>query len=155
MKFQQAVFIRKYSEELCNKLERLGYKKSSWSWCNSGDTICTCANGGIYTRLPQSEYVGEKNWKDDAERIDCGINEQLFLSLAALREDTSKFQLFVIDKSKPGSLCCGNPGDMFEWIIGFEPEAGDMLGAYYHKASVEEICNWFGKGNRLGEYLLP
>lgn len=60
MKFQQAVFIRKYSEELCDKLERLGYKKSSWSWCNSGDTICTCANGGIYTRLPQSEYVGEK-----------------------------------------------------------------------------------------------
>lgn len=30
-----------------------------------------------------------------AGRIDCGTNEELFLALAALRDDTDKFQWFI------------------------------------------------------------
>ena len=61
-----------------------------------------------------------------AGRIDCGTNEELFLALAALRNDTDKYQWFT-------------DGDL--WF-----KCGDEVcneGRKIHKATVDELIEHF------------
>lgn len=136
--FTQECFIRNVGEKkfsLIVELERLGYKPMYMVMKNNlGGSNLVCEF--------QTWHCTDSDNKPDA--IDCGTNEDLFLALAALRSETSKLQWFVCDKVKKGSG--GNldkVGNWFKWINGFEPEVGDMLGIYYHKATVEEIIEHF------------
>ena len=99
MSFIQSCFIRKNTPELRNRLEEFGYLPPSEIWNDENFAICT-----IY-RDNKGEYFTFKI-DDDFERIivpsypyiDCDNNEELFLALAALRDDSDKYQLFIYDE---------------------------------------------------------
>ena len=126
MAFTQACFIRKISDELCNKLTELGYKD--------------CWTGGIHTaELKTITYVGNQCWCltefEPRNSIDCGTNEELFLALAALRDDSDYMQWFVTEKD--------------EWVKCerkyFYQEHITKTWRTWHKATVEEIVEHFNR----------
>ena len=98
MGFTTSCFIRKNSEELLKKLSDMGYY------------ICPCANfedavwldtskigvtvhgvGYFDSEIKYTDCTREKELKrfirENPEKIDCGINEELFFAIAALRDD--------------------------------------------------------------------
>lgn len=89
MSFIQPCFIKKNTPELRKKLEELGYIPPYKIWSDENFAICTIYRDNI------GEYIVFKI-DDDFENvikpsypyIDCGTNEELFLALAALRDDT-------------------------------------------------------------------
>ena len=95
--FTTSCFIRKNTPELRKKLENLGYKHlqdASGGWDEKGINKCrllwTETDGCYWHGYIESE---PKSFVKD--HIDCGENEDLFLALAALREDTDKHQWFT------------------------------------------------------------
>ena len=89
--FTQSCFIRKNSPKLREKLKKLGYyvydsdmnKDSPAEWCTVIESEAGYA--GIWNKEP----------KNKEKFLDCGENEQLFLALAALRDDTDYKQWFT------------------------------------------------------------
>ena len=126
MTFIQPCFIRKISNELCDKLTELGYKD--------------CWTGGIHSdELKTITYVGNQCWCltgfEPRNSIDCGTNEELFLALAALKDDSNKNQWFT------------DGGNIWE-------KSNDELPSHYmqlegHKATVEEIIEHFNKHEKM------
>lgn len=140
MAFIQPCFIRNNTPELRKKLEELGYISTN-TWYDENFAICT-----IY-RDNRGEYFAFKI-DEDFERIiapsypyiDCGANEDLFLSLAALRDDSDKKQYFICDKV---SVTLGKtyyPGDYlyYQYDEFFDKQN-------WHKATVKEIIEHFKK----------
>ena len=77
--FTTPCFIRKNTSELRKKLEELGYNRHP-SYGDNGQYLYL--NRGFY----HTNVVG---YSEEIERmIDCGTNEELFLVLAALRDNT-------------------------------------------------------------------
>lgn len=144
--FKIDCFIRKDTPELRQRLIDLGYK------------ICPCSDfeGSIWLSiLPINGTVhGVGFWDNsglspidtqekalaqflfDAQSdgsIDCGDNEELFIALAALRDDTAKNQWFVIGNKDTGDIwtkCYNDMPDKYVQLNG-------------HKATPEEIINHF------------
>ena len=137
--FTTPCFIRKNTPELKKKLEELGYFPPSKMWYDKNFAICT-----IY-RDNKGEYFTFKI-DDDFENviklsypyIDCGDNEELFLALAALRDDTDRWQLFVFDGIDVPDYFL-QKGDM--WICSLDKHLVENC----HKATVEEIIEHFKK----------
>ena len=137
-------FIRKNTPELRGKLEKMGYR------------VCRCTEGA--TSLFLMALLGEVHAVCDEELdifedevksgkcklIDCWDNEQLFLAIAAMRDDTDKDQLFTngidwaINREAARNL--GLPG--FEYLS--SPRDIDTP---LHKATREEIMNYFQTPN--------
>lgn len=145
--YTQSCFIRKNTPELRKKLEKLGYK------------ICICCefdgayilknlinNGTIHGFGYYSEDSGFKNKEEmiknfevnSAEngRVDCGTNEDLFLAIAALRDDTDKNQWFV-------DYSTGEDGS--SWYLSVLHNIKDCFQSTEecHKATVEELIKHF------------
>lgn len=78
MGFLQAAFIRRNTPEIRKKLEELGYKDASTVQDNYT---------AIYTDEEEGEFFTQylSNITDDEIAVDCGTNEELFISIAALR----------------------------------------------------------------------
>ena len=126
MAFTQPCFIRKNTPELRNKLEELGYNRYPL-WMADWDD-----NDSRYKYLVADvlyyTYQQEPSKPKSGEHINCGTNEELFLALAALRDDTDKNQWFT-------------DGKLWE-------KSNDELPSHYmqlegHKATVEEIIEHF------------
>lgn len=66
---------------------------------------------------------------DYAGRIDCGTNEELFLAIAALRDDTDKYQWFI----PPAGAWVYNKG--YESIL--------EVSLKWRKATVNELIEHF------------
>ena len=76
---------------------------------------------------------------NENKTIDCGDNEELFLALAALRDDTDKNQ-WIIDEANE---CFG---DDDSWMICDKDDMNDRaVYTHYRKATVEEIIEHFNK----------
>jgi hypothetical protein len=90
MGFTIPCFIRKNTADIRNGLKELGYYCNPYlGWHN----LCTCISG-IY--LVYSLDDNDMNsLKEIDGLIDCGTNEELFLAIAALRDDTDKYQWFT------------------------------------------------------------
>lgn len=88
-KFINSCFIRKNTPELINKLIDLGYE-SSWSSLDDKACIATSVyddGKGTYTTIPEELFDStnpDVTW-NCANRIDCGTDENLFLTLAGLK----------------------------------------------------------------------
>ena len=143
--FIQPCFIRKNTPELRKKLEELGYLPPSKIWYDENFAICTIYRDNV------GEYFTFKI-DDDFERIiapsypyiDCGTNEELFIAIASLRNDTDVNQWFVMDVEIYMGI---NQGD---WFIATDRNKGKHIGTqigpmYCHKATIEEIIEHFNK----------
>lgn len=126
--FIQHCFIRKNTPELCQRLRMLGYHQNFFD-DNSGEWLAV--NHGMFISVSE----GFQNLPFDD--IDCGDNENLFLALAALRNDTDKNQ-WIIDQANE---CFG-----FEdsWMVCDRDDMNDRcVYTHYRKASAKEIIERF------------
>lgn len=144
--FTTNCFIRKNSVELQTQLKELGYH------------ICPCTtfDGAIWlsTNIESSSVHGkgfvDKCWWSpidtqekalsaflyDAKKdgyIDCGDNEELFIALAALRDNTAKNQWFVIGNKDTGDI----------WVKCYNDMPDKYVQLNGHKAAQEEIIKHF------------
>lgn len=127
--FTQPCFIRKNTPELRKKLEGLGYLPPSKVWYDEDFAICTIyrdsTSGYFNARI---DDVFEKIIAPSYSYIDCGTNEELFLALAALRDDSDKNQWFT-----DGKLWEKSNTDLPSHYMQLEG----------HKATVDEIIEHF------------
>lgn len=122
--FTTPCFIRKNTSELRKKLEELGYISHIY---NNNDT-----NNIYVDKLGTYISVDIEN---QPYFIDCGDNEELFLALAALRDDKPDYQWFVWDDIE-------DKGEKFKQYIPGEPWPG-WWWFEVHKATVEELIEHF------------
>lgn len=90
MGFTTPCFIRKSTYKLRKKLDELGYRLFG-AELNEDLCIFTSPEFGLYN----IEFFNNIPHPDETDSVDCGTNEDLFLALAALRDDTDKFQWFI------------------------------------------------------------
>ncbi len=125
MGFTTPCFIRKNTIELQEKLKNIGYL----SLDNDNDKregLVADRNGFMYS-------IFEKNVLGST--YNCGINEELFLAIAALRDDTDDYQWFT---------------DGEDWFLCQYLKVGmhyqdkpEILFDKWHKASVDELIEHF------------
>ena len=137
--FTTPCFIRKNTPKLRKHLEELGYLPPSKVWYDEDFAICTVYrdnNGDYFTFKIDEDF--ERIIAPSYPYIDCGTNEELFLALAALRDDCDKWQLFVFDGIDVPDYFL-QKGDM--WICSLDKHLVENC----HKATVEEIIEHFKK----------
>ncbi|MEI3442177.1 MAG: hypothetical protein V8R19_18895 [Bacteroides uniformis] len=133
MGFTTPCFIRKNKAELRKKLEELGYK-------NRNLYFYDCI-GVVYDGFDCiSQWMFGSIW-DFADCIDCGVNEELFLAIASLRDDTNYMQWFVCTSDY-------KEYDGKEWKVGdFDlntcPDDFDNILPHWRKATVNELIEHF------------
>ena len=121
--FTQACLIRDYNKDLISKIENIGYR-------NYGNPFQFTDYSILYTTI-DGYYVPYKV-QVDSSWIDCGTNEELFLAIAALRDDTDNIQWFT-DGNGYWQQCIGS--------FKFPSLAKEKL----HKATVKELIEHFNK----------
>lgn len=78
--------------ELRKKLEELGYRLFG-AELNEDLCIFTEPEYGLYS----VEFFSNIPHPDETDSVDCRTNEELFLAIAALRDDTNENQWFICD----------------------------------------------------------
>lgn len=120
--FLHSCFIRKNTPELREKLEDLGYTNGAWESPRFNyPYLCTWPNPKWGLFKGEGFYMTEDDYRLDGkvwtynpkeDVINCGDNEELFLAVAALRDDTDYMQWFKIPNTKyvPIPGYCGQQG---------------------------------------------
>ncbi len=137
MGFTTPCFIRKNTPELRKKLEELGYRLFGEE-LNEDLCIFTSPECGLYN----IEFFSNIPHPEETDSIDCGDNEELFLSIASLRDDTDKYQWFIMDVEIYVDIPKGT------WFQSTDRNGGRHVGTqiealYCHKATVEELIEHF------------
>lgn len=156
MGFTTPCFIRKNTPELRKKLEELGYAPIRVIFDDKKPCLATAVNNEYakYTNITNEMFDStnpNETW-NCAGRIDCGTNEELFLAIAALRDDTGINQWFICDvddwdENYNGEILVN--AECGEWIFCESDDDACTLSRYhYHKATVQELIEHFkGKEN--------
>jgi hypothetical protein len=138
MGFTTPCFIRKSTKELTEKVYKLGGRDGRSFWHCDYLTLLL-AEKQQFTCLDDehgnAEMLIEKGF------IDCGTNEELFLAIAALRDDTNYMQWFVCTSDYKES-------DGKEWKVGdFDlntcPDDFNNILPHWRKATVNELIEHF------------
>lgn len=136
MGFTTSCFIRKNTEQLQKKLEEIGYSLCPGRVFDQ-KCLATSAFHRQYMSIPEEIYdsTDPHVTYNCANRKDCGTNEELFLAIAALRDDTDKNQWFTDGYLwfKCGDEMCD---ETIEYYL-------NKYGRKFHKATVEELINHF------------
>lgn len=146
--FTTPCFIRKNTPKLRKELEELGYTNGAWATPHFEYPYLMCFPNREFDLFKgKGFYITEDDYRCDGktwtynppkEYIDCGDNEELFLALAALRDDTDKWQLFIFDGIDVPDYFL-QKGDM--WICSLDKHLVENC----HKATVEEIIEHFNE----------
>lgn len=162
---RQPCLIKKNTLELRKKLEEIGLEIM-----NSGNTTLDCHNydgKGHHKTIEEgraiityfADYYGVIYDIDTVakhDRIDCGTNEELFLAIVALRDNTDMNQWFVIDTnltsiSEPNKITT-TKGTFVKclrrkWFVDYDedgnPSKFSSRNTPAHKATIEELMNHF------------
>ena len=103
---------------------------------------------GRKTTQNELDFFLYENSKCKNPLIDCGINEEMFLALAALRDDTDEHQWFIATDTLWDENYDGEITTYFEegqWFKYDEWSYIEDLSSYFRKATVEEIIEHFTK----------
>ncbi len=90
MGFTTPCFIRKSTYKLRKKLDELGYRLFG-AELNEDLCIFTSPECGLYN----IEFFNNIPHPDETDSVDCGTNEELFLAIAALKDNTDNYSLMV------------------------------------------------------------
>lgn len=147
MGFTTPCFIRKNTPELRKKLEELGYVKNSPIWTDNCSIIWAYQypvkgfDTPNYVIANSFDIPFDKHSLLCGEFIDCGTNEELFLAIAALRDDTDDSQWFVCPPENIWFIC-----DDDDINYARENIKDSVQAAWFHcshKATVEELIEHF------------
>ena len=138
--FIKECFIRKNTEQLIFNLYKLGYEY--YRPLDRFKNICTNFVKNIdFDRNESDRYVIDAF--DDGYishfnkiMIDCGTNEELFLAIAAMRDDSDKHQFFTNGSEW---IKCEQLDLKHELDNNYE----ELCVADFHKATVEELIKHF------------
>ena len=120
--FTTSCFIRKCTPELKSKLEDIGYHRRPIKEKYDKHKFLLVYRDGCYNSSTGNETGIEKY-------IDCGDNENLFLAIAALRDDSNEHQWYT---------------DGARWCLhNMEPKYDWMIDDSWHKATVYELIEHF------------
>lgn len=142
--FTTPCFIRKNSKELRSRLVQLGYESSpididKYPHLETDPYIYPCPKYRCVNNGHKGEIIGDISIDILINTIECE-NENQFLAIAALRDDTDIYQWFTdgvvfykceYDKFHFFTI---NPND----VLDIEDEA-----IYFHKAIISEILEHF------------
>ena len=153
MSFTTRCFIRKNSKELQKKLADIGYSICRCVNFTNAEWLNTLTiNGTVHVKGYLDEEMEFHDWTVEKELnrfvignpkyVDCGENEELFLAIAALRDDSDIHQWFIMDIEEYLNIHVG------DWFIATDRIGGRHVGTqieplYCHKATVEELINHF------------
>ncbi len=142
MGFTTPCFIRKNTQELRRGLEELGYSKNYPKWTDDCSIIWAYQypvkgfDIPCYVIADSFDIPFDKHSVLCGKFIDCGANEELFLAIAALRDDTDKYQWFT-DGDK--WILCPKTKFSTYWVY-YEIDVNtDTI----HKATVDELIEHF------------
>ena len=142
MGFTTPCFIRKNTQELRRGLEELGYFNNSPQWTNNCSIIWAYQypmkgfDTPNYVIADSFDLPFNKHSALCGKFIDCGTNEELFLAIAALRDDTDKNQWFT-DGDK--WILCPEIKFSTYWVYNDVDVNLDVI----HKATVNELIEHF------------
>lgn len=143
MAFIQPCFIRKNTPELRKKLEELGY---TYIQNGSAEWFIPIEELEYLVTYPTSGHYQGCNgyWYED--NVDCGTNEELFLALAALRDDSNENQWFIAqdtmwDENYNGEITVYY--EEGEWLLWDYYSFMEDMPSDFRKATVEEIIAHF------------
>lgn len=157
--FTTPCFIRKNTPELRKQLEELGYTNGAWEEPHFEYPYLMCfPNRKFGLFKGEGFYMTEDDYKCDGKRwtynppkeyVDCGTDEHLFLSIAALRDDSDKEQWFITYKSYHSyidyaAILCRE--DKWEDEYVKESQQHNFIDTKpedYHKANVKEIIRLY------------
>lgn len=128
--FTQQCLIHKNTKEIINFLNEIGYTLYEGSDNFSKNVACSCKFNTYFT-FDDDEYVFPNI-------IDCKKNKELFFAVAALRDDSDRFQWFTNDVFW---IKCIQLDLKHELDNNYE----DFCVADFHKATVEELIEHFNK----------
>lgn len=134
---QKCIIKKKFDKEFLSNLNRIGY-----SIADLGGDEFDCEY--ILTMNPFStiDFLWSNHGHDDVVNngvIDCGTNEELFLAIAALRDDTDKNQWFIHTNLE--FVFCDQ--SELKHVIDNTDEYMDYCVADFHKATVQELIEHF------------
>lgn len=128
MGFTTPCFIRKNTPELRKKLEDIGHVRYPYEFADWDDDrpdrkyiiidVLYYTYGTKPTRKP----------KKGGDFIDCDDNEELFLALAALRDDSDYMQWFISPKTRP-KISAGYCGQ----IVGMDGHSKEIVGYEWYR----------------------
>ena len=121
MAFIQPCFIKKISYELKDKLKKLGYKDVGKVRYHGEPQYIYC-NGSVFYESP---CIIEERYN---AFIDCDDNEDLFIALAALRDDSDYMQWFVSPKTHTNRIL-----GCFGQVIGTDGHYKEIVGYEWHR----------------------
>jgi hypothetical protein len=142
MGFTTPCFIRKSTQELRRGLEELGYSKDYPEWTVDCSIIWAYQypikgfDTPNYVIADSFDIPFDKHSALCGKFIDCGTNEELFLAIAALRDDTDKYQWFT-DGDK--WILCPKIKFSTYWVYNDVDVNLDVI----HKATVNELIEHF------------
>ena len=142
MGFTTPCFIRKNTQELRRGLEELGYSKNYPEWTVDCSIIWAYQypikgfDTPSYVIADSFDLPFDKHSALCGKFIDCGTNEELFLAIAALRDDTDKNQWFT-DGDK--WILCPEIKFSTYWVYNDVDVNLDVI----HKATVNELIEHF------------
>ena len=140
--FTQQCFIRKNAEQLIYRLYKLGYEY--YRPIDRFKNICTNFGKNVDFDGNESDRYLIDAFDDgylyyfNKNMIDCGTNEELFLAIAALRDDADRFQWFTNDVFW---IKCSQIDLKNELDNNYE----EFCVADFHKATVSELIEHFKK----------
>lgn len=139
--FIQNCFIHKNTKELCEKLNEIGYRVLPNLFGMVG--LSTMTNGICVPSV--------SNERDNG--YDCGENEHLFLAIAAIRDDTDKYQLFFQNEDIKCKYPIESIHEKFHHIC-VDTETLEYIDHKdeWHKGTVEELIKHFVTCNK---YIRP
>lgn len=139
MGFTTPCFIRKNTPELRKKLEYLGYSHGKPEYYADDDDnkydFIMCHNGRFFLLSQKNHVIRNGHPLKKHGSIDCGTNEELFLGIAALRDDTSANQYWVFDQDFPPHYQKG------DFTMGYFHRCS----CYCHVATVNELIELFSQ----------
>jgi len=134
-RFIHNCYIHKHTPELIEKLKQLGYK---YEWQGAGEYDCLHARTGyLYGQKLNDPHVVDETYSEmakdsDFDGIDCGDNEDLFLAIAAIRDNMYDYQWFVF---ADGEFRQATP----------DVNVNDWWHLEYHKATPQELFDYFNR----------